>query len=77
MAKNRKGDEPFDRVHMPWRGSTRFRTPERDRPEAGQGYQSQPRTAHRGWNVLKGTKPQERWFDRFKRVTDTEVTDHS
>jgi hypothetical protein len=33
----------------------RRETPKRDRPEAWP-----PRTAHRGWNALKGTKPQER-----------------
>jgi hypothetical protein len=29
-----------------------------------QGHPSQPRTAHRGQRVLKGTKPHERWFDQ-------------
>jgi hypothetical protein len=54
--KTARANDPSESVHELWRGLTGIKNAEAGSSGGRQGYQSQPRTAHRGRYALKGTK---------------------
>jgi hypothetical protein len=69
--KTARANDPSESVHELWRGLTGIKNAEAGSSGGRQGYQSQPRTAHRGRYALKGTKPQERRFDQNEAGEET------